>query len=79
MRFILAVVTGELKLSNRRKADIEGELEAQGYDRLPTQKKAAQQVRRQRRQRRRRLQEKLQSRAPAGGGQERGRGVAAYV
>lgn len=44
VRFILAVVGGRLKLSNRRKADIEAELEAEGYDKLPTQKKAQQQV-----------------------------------
>ncbi|KAI7839009.1 hypothetical protein COHA_007248 [Chlorella ohadii] len=40
VRFILAVVAGELKLSNRRKADIEAELEDEGYDKLPSQKKA---------------------------------------
>lgn len=45
MRFILAVVAGQLKLSNRRKADVEAELEDEGYDRLPSQKKAAAQVR----------------------------------
>lgn len=44
VRFILAVVGGRLKLSNRRKADIVAELEAEGYDKLPTQKKAQQQV-----------------------------------
>lgn len=44
MRFILAVVCGELKLSNRRKADIEAELEDEGYDKLPSQKKAKAQV-----------------------------------
>ncbi|KAL4420378.1 hypothetical protein ABPG77_002318 [Micractinium sp. CCAP 211/92] len=44
VRFILAVVGGRLKLSNRRKADIEAELEAEGYDKLPTQKKAQQQA-----------------------------------
>ena len=46
VRFILAVVSGALKLSNRRKADVEAELEAQGYDRLaPVKKAAAAQVR----------------------------------
>jgi len=44
VRFILAVVAGELKLSNRRKADIEAELEDEGYDKLPSQKKAKAQV-----------------------------------
>lgn len=41
MRFILAVIDGSLKLSNRRKADVEEELEAEGYDKLASQKKAA--------------------------------------
>ena len=41
VRFILAVVSGALKISNRRKADIEAELEQEGYDRLASQKKAA--------------------------------------
>eukprot|EP00887_Chlorella_sp_A99_P005643 scaffold1.g5643.t1 len=41
VRFILAVVSGELRLSNRRKADVEGELEAAGYDRLANSKKKA--------------------------------------
>ncbi len=40
VRFILAVVGGHLKLSNRRKAEVEQELEDEGYDRLPAQKKA---------------------------------------
>ena len=44
VRFILAVVSGELKLSNRRKADVEAQLEDEGYDRLASQKKAAAQV-----------------------------------
>ncbi|EFN59062.1 hypothetical protein CHLNCDRAFT_137783 [Chlorella variabilis] len=44
VRFILAVVGGQLKLSNRRKKDVEGELEDEGYDKLPNQKKAAQQA-----------------------------------
>lgn len=44
VRFILAVVGGQLKLSNRRKAAVESELEDEGYDKLPGQKKAAAQV-----------------------------------
>jgi hypothetical protein len=44
VRFILAVVGGHLKLSNRRKAEVEQELEDEGYDRLPAQKKALAQV-----------------------------------
>lgn len=40
VRFILAVVGGELKLSNRKRGDIEAELEREGYDRLPSAKKA---------------------------------------
>ena len=39
VRFILAVVSGELRLSNRRKADIERDLEDEGYDRLAKQQK----------------------------------------
>ena len=39
VRFILAVVGGKLKLSNRRRSDIEKDLEADGYDRLKSQKK----------------------------------------
>ena len=34
VRFILAVVNGELVISNRRRVDIEAELEEAGYDRL---------------------------------------------
>ena len=34
MRFILAVVNGELEIRSRRRADVEAELQAQGYDRL---------------------------------------------
>ena len=45
VRFILAVVNGELVLAKRRKADIEGELEDEGYDKLAGQKKAQAQVR----------------------------------
>ena len=40
-RFILAVVNGELVLSNRRKADIEQELDREGYSKLAPQKKSA--------------------------------------
>jgi DNA topoisomerase-2 len=38
-RFILAVVAGELVLSNRKKADIVADLEASGYDKLSTNQK----------------------------------------
>lgn len=34
IRFIRAVISGELSLSNRRRADVEADLEAQGYDRM---------------------------------------------
>ena len=40
MRFILAVVAGELRISNRRKADVEADLERGGFDRLPPARKA---------------------------------------
>lgn len=40
MRFILAVVSGELVISNRKKADIVADLEQQGYDPMPANKKA---------------------------------------
>jgi DNA topoisomerase-2 len=39
-RFILAVVAGELVIANRKKADIEAQLERDGYDRMPPSKKA---------------------------------------
>ena len=39
VRFILAVISGEVVISNRRKAAIEGDLQAQGYDRMPNTKK----------------------------------------
>lgn len=45
------MVGGQLKLSNRRKAEVEAELEDEGYDRLPSQKKAVAQVRGRRRAR----------------------------
>ena len=38
-RFILAVVSGDLVVSNRRRADITADLEAGGYDRMPPNKK----------------------------------------
>ena len=38
-RFILAVVAGELVISNRKKADIEVQLACDGYDRMPPSKK----------------------------------------
>lgn len=34
-RFILAVVAGKLKISNRKRADIEGQLVDDGYDKMP--------------------------------------------
>jgi DNA topoisomerase-2 len=40
MRFILAVVAGELRVSGRRKADVEADLEAAGFDRLAPTRKA---------------------------------------
>ncbi len=39
-RFILAVVSGELVIANRKKADIEAQLERDGYDRMPASRKA---------------------------------------
>ena len=38
-RFILAVVSGELVVSNRKKADIVADLELAGYDKMPPKKK----------------------------------------
>lgn len=38
-RFILAVVAGELVISNRKKADIEAQLQRDGYDCMPANKK----------------------------------------
>jgi hypothetical protein len=38
IRFIRAVITGELKVSNRKRADIEADLEAQGYDKMAKSK-----------------------------------------
>ena len=40
-RFILAVVAGALVIANRKKADIEAQLAADGYDRMPPSKKVA--------------------------------------
>lgn len=36
MRFILAVVAGKLKISNRKRSDIEEQLANEGYDRMPS-------------------------------------------
>ncbi len=38
-RFILAVVAGELVISNRKKADIEAQLQRDDYDLMPANKK----------------------------------------
>jgi hypothetical protein len=38
IRFIRAVISGELVLSNRKRADIEGDLEAQGFDKMAKSK-----------------------------------------
>ena len=40
VRFILAVIAGELKINNRKKADIVEDLDAMGYDRIAPLKKA---------------------------------------
>ena len=40
VRFILAVIAGQVAVSNRRKAAVEAELEAQGFDRMPNTRKA---------------------------------------
>lgn len=40
MRFILAVISGELKVGNRRKKDIEADLFNEGYDKIATGKAA---------------------------------------
>jgi len=39
VRFIKGVISGTLKVSNRKKADIEADLVAQGFDRLPSKAK----------------------------------------
>jgi DNA topoisomerase-2 len=38
IRFIRAVINGELVLANRKRADIEGDLQAQGYDKMAKSK-----------------------------------------
>ena len=38
VRFILGVINSTLKVSNRKKADVEHDLEQQGFDRLPASK-----------------------------------------
>ena len=38
IRFILAVISGELTVNNRRRADIEADLEAAGYDKMTSSK-----------------------------------------
>ena len=40
-RFILAVVAGDLVISNRKKADIEAQLKRDGYDCMPQSKKVS--------------------------------------
>lgn len=39
VRFILAVISGDIKISNRKKADIERDLDAMGFERLGSRKK----------------------------------------
>ncbi|KAK9790352.1 hypothetical protein WJX73_001002 [Symbiochloris irregularis] len=39
VRFILAVIAGEVVISNRKRAEIEAQLDAEGYDRMPNTKK----------------------------------------
>ena len=34
VRFITSVISGSLKISNRKRADVLAELQAQGYDKL---------------------------------------------
>lgn len=41
MRFILAVVSGELVVSNRKRAAIEADMDAMGYDRIQSKPKAS--------------------------------------
>ena len=40
VRFILAVISGELKINNRKKADIEADMDGMQYDRITPAKKA---------------------------------------
>ena len=35
VRFILAVIAGKLKVSNRKKADIEASMDDMGFNRVP--------------------------------------------
>ena len=39
VRFILAVISGELKINNRKKADIEADMDGMHYDRIAPAKK----------------------------------------
>lgn len=39
VRFIKSVIAGTLKVNNRKKADVEADLEAQKFDRLPNKNK----------------------------------------
>lgn len=39
VRFILAVIAGDLKINNRKKADIVADLDAAGYDRIAPAKR----------------------------------------
>ena len=39
VRFILAVISGEMVINNRKRVDIEAQLEADGYNRMPNTKK----------------------------------------
>ncbi len=41
VRFILAVISGELKLNNRKKVDIEADMDSMQYDRIAPTKKAS--------------------------------------
>jgi DNA topoisomerase-2 len=36
VRFIMAVINGTLRVANRKKAEVEADLAAQGFDRLPS-------------------------------------------
>uniref|UniRef100_A0A7S3VQX9 DNA topoisomerase 2 n=1 Tax=Dunaliella tertiolecta TaxID=3047 RepID=A0A7S3VQX9_DUNTE len=41
VRFIKAVISGSLRVNNRKRAEVEADLEAQQFDRLPSKAKAA--------------------------------------
>jgi len=41
VRFILAVISGELKINNRKKGDIETDMDGMQYDRIAPAKKAS--------------------------------------